>query len=62
MLFFWAAHAVAFSKGIRIVDMQWLEDVLVLLEERNLTRAAALRNITQSGAVNLMRTRIKLPA
>ena len=40
--------------------MQWLEDVLVLLEERNLTRAAALRNITQPGAVNLMRTSIRL--
>ena len=29
------------------MDMQWLEDVLVLLEEDNLTRAAARRNITQ---------------
>lgn len=29
------------------MDMQWLDDVLVLLEERNLTRAAARRNITQ---------------
>ena len=29
------------------MDMQWLEDVLVLLEENNLTRAAARRNITQ---------------
>jgi DNA-binding transcriptional LysR family regulator len=29
------------------MDLQWLEDVLVLLEERNLTRAAARRNITQ---------------
>ena len=29
------------------MDMQWLEDVLVLLEEGNLTRAAARRNITQ---------------
>ena len=29
------------------MDMQWLDDVLVLLEERNMTRAAARRNITQ---------------
>lgn len=29
------------------MDMQWLDDVLVLLEEDNLTRAAARRNITQ---------------
>lgn len=29
------------------MDLQWLNDVLVLLEERNLTRAAKRRNITQ---------------
>lgn len=29
------------------MDMQWFDDVLVLLEERNMTRAAARRNITQ---------------
>lgn len=29
------------------MHMQWLDDVLVLLEERNMTRAAARRNITQ---------------
>ena len=29
------------------MDMQWLDDVLVLLEEGNQTRAAARRNITQ---------------
>lgn len=29
------------------MDMHWLEDVLVLLEEGNMTRAAARRNITQ---------------
>lgn len=29
------------------MDMQWLDDVLVLLEEDNMTRAAARRNITQ---------------
>lgn len=29
------------------MDMQWLEDVLVLLEERNMTRAATRQNITQ---------------
>lgn len=29
------------------MDMRWLDDVLVLLEEGNMTRAAARRNITQ---------------
>ena len=29
------------------MDMDWFDDVLVLLEERNMTRAAARRNITQ---------------
>ncbi|WP_424975674.1 LysR family transcriptional regulator [Dinoroseobacter sp. S124A] len=29
------------------MDMQWLEDVLILLEEGNMSRAAARRNITQ---------------
>ncbi|WP_341211459.1 LysR family transcriptional regulator [uncultured Limimaricola sp.] len=29
------------------MDLRWLEDVLILLEERNLTRAAHRRNITQ---------------
>lgn len=29
------------------MDMHWLEDVLILLEEGNMTRAAARRNITQ---------------
>lgn len=29
------------------MDMQWLDDVLVLMEEGNLSRAAARRNITQ---------------
>ncbi|MGB7243417.1 MAG: LysR family transcriptional regulator [Sulfitobacter sp.] len=29
------------------MDMQWIEDVLALLEEGNMTRAAARRNITQ---------------
>lgn len=29
------------------MDMQWLEDVLILLEEGNMTRAAVRRNITQ---------------
>lgn len=29
------------------MDMQWLDDVLVLLEEGNMTRAAARQNITQ---------------
>jgi len=29
------------------MHLQWLDDVLVLLEERNLSRAAARRNITQ---------------
>ena len=35
------------AKGEAIMDMQWLDDVLVLLEEGNLTRAATRRNITQ---------------
>ena len=29
------------------MDLNWLDDVLVLLEERNMTRAAERRNITQ---------------
>ena len=29
------------------MNMQWFDDVLTLLEERNMTRAAARRNITQ---------------
>jgi DNA-binding transcriptional LysR family regulator len=29
------------------MDMRWLDDVLILLEERNMTRAAERRNITQ---------------
>ena len=29
------------------MDMQWFDDVLALLEERNMTRAASRRNITQ---------------
>ena len=29
------------------MDLSWLDDILVLLEEGNLTRAAARRNITQ---------------
>lgn len=29
------------------MNLQWLDDVLVLLEEKNLTRAAARRNVTQ---------------
>lgn len=29
------------------MDLRWFEDVVVLLEERNMTRAAARRNITQ---------------
>ncbi len=29
------------------MDLNWLDDVLVLLEEQNLTRAAARRNVTQ---------------
>lgn len=29
------------------MDLNWFDDVLVLLEERNMTRAAARRNITQ---------------
>ena len=29
------------------MDLDWLDDVLVLLEEGNMTRAARRRNITQ---------------
>ena len=29
------------------MDLRWLDDVLILLEEKNMTRAAARRNITQ---------------
>lgn len=29
------------------MDLQWLDDVLILLEEKNMTRAAARRHITQ---------------
>ena len=29
------------------MDMRWFDDVLVLLEEKNMTRAAERRNITQ---------------
>lgn len=29
------------------MNLQWLDDVLILLEEQNLTRAAARRNVTQ---------------
>ena len=29
------------------MDMHWLDDVLVLLEEGNMTRAAMRRNVTQ---------------
>ena len=29
------------------MDLRWLDDVLVLLEEGNLTRAAERRNVTQ---------------
>ncbi|MFL4468712.1 LysR family transcriptional regulator [Tateyamaria armeniaca] len=35
------------SKRSIAMDMQWLDDVLALLEEGNMTRAAARRNITQ---------------
>jgi LysR family transcriptional regulator, hypochlorite-specific transcription factor HypT len=34
------------KRGVRM-DVKWLDDVLVLLEEGNMTRAAARRNITQ---------------
>jgi DNA-binding transcriptional LysR family regulator len=29
------------------MDLRWFEDALILLEERNMTRAALRRNITQ---------------
>ena len=47
MLFTWPAHTYALGEGAAFMDTQWFDDVLVLLEERNLTRAAARRNITQ---------------
>ncbi|MFK7751167.1 MAG: LysR family transcriptional regulator [Sedimentitalea sp.] len=43
-----SAHIVGMSRqGNTGMDMQWLEDVLVLLEEGNMSRAAQRRNITQ---------------
>lgn len=42
-----AAHTYYMSKRGDAMDMQWLDDVLTLLEEGNMTRAAARRNITQ---------------
>ena len=47
MLFAWSAHTISLAGGVNQMDMQWLDDVLVLLEEGNMTRAAARRNITQ---------------
>jgi DNA-binding transcriptional LysR family regulator len=38
------------------LDLRWFEDVIVLLEERNLTRAAARRNITQPAFSRRIRT------
>jgi DNA-binding transcriptional LysR family regulator len=35
------------SNREHMMNLQWLDDVLVLLEEQNLTRAAARRNVTQ---------------
>ena len=50
MLFYWPAHTISMGKGYHLhdahMDMQWLDDVLVLLEEGNMTRAAARRKIT----------------
>ncbi|WP_315836853.1 LysR family transcriptional regulator [Bradyrhizobium prioriisuperbiae] len=32
-----------------MLDIRWLEDLIVIAETRNITRAAELRNVTQSG-------------
>ena len=32
---------------VKPMDFRWLEDALILIEERNLSRAAARRNVTQ---------------
>lgn len=47
VLFSLAAHTNCLSGQGDHMDLQWLDDVLVLLEERNMTRAAARRHITQ---------------
>jgi len=47
MLFHLATHTLCMGKGGDAMDVKWLEDVLILLEERNMTRAAARRHITQ---------------
>lgn len=47
MLFSLSAHTYDLGEKGFDMDMQWLDDVLVLLEEGNMTRAAARRNITQ---------------
>ena len=46
MHFWQAAHTFDMSGGSHM-NMLWFEDVLALLEERNMSRAAARRNITQ---------------
>lgn len=47
MLFYTATHTFSLAESEFRMDTQWLEDVLVLLEEGNLSRAAARRHITQ---------------
>ena len=47
MLFSMAAHMICLSGKVCTMQFQWLDDVLALLEEGNLSRAAARRNITQ---------------
>ena len=38
---------IVWAKRGDLMDLRWLDDVLILLEEKNMTRAAARRNITQ---------------
>ena len=47
MQIFWPTHTLSMGNREHIMKLLWLNDVLVLLEEQNLTRAAARRNVTQ---------------
>ena len=38
---------IVWAKRGDLMDLRWLDDVLILLEEKNMTSAAARRNITQ---------------
>ena len=43
------------------MDLRWLDDVLILLEEKNMTHAAARRNITQPAFSRRIRGRAPAP-